>query len=252
LKALAYPVLENLPGAQARHETGMLMYWEEPTKEATVSRSDDVIDLVYPIACNYLPVDHSYALGQAVVQLLPWLPDEDGAGVHPIQVAISAHGWERPAGADDLLHLSKRTRLVIRVPRHRMEDAHSLVGQQLDVRGQELAITGEPGVRPLQPSATLYSRNVALGVDDEDLFLRAAAELLERLDILVRKMLPGKFAAIGTPDGPLTTRSLMLADLSADESLRLQQFGLGPYRYIGCGLFIPYKGIKAVNRDDKE
>jgi CRISPR-associated protein Cas6 len=230
----------------------MLMYWEEPTKEATVSRSDDVIDLVYPIACNYLPVDHSYALGQAVVQLLPWLPDEDGAGVHPIQVAISAHGWERPAGADDLLHLSKRTRLVIRVPRHRMEDAHSLVGQQLDVRGQELAITGEPGVRPLQPSATLYSRNVALGVDDEDLFLRAAAELLERLDILVRKMLPGKFAAIGTPDGPLTTRSLMLADLSADESLRLQQFGLGPYRYIGCGLFIPYKGIKAVNRDDKE
>ena len=44
----------------------------------------------------------------------------------------------------------------------------------------------------------------------------------------------------------------MLADLSADESLRLQQFGLGPYRYIGCGLFIPYKGIKAVNRDDKE
>ena len=49
-------------------------------------------------------------------------PDEEGAGVHPIQVAISAHGWERPAGADDLLHLSKRTRLVIRIPRHRSRD----------------------------------------------------------------------------------------------------------------------------------
>jgi len=228
------------------------MYWEERNKEATVTRPDDVVDLVYPIACYYLPVDHSYALGQAVVQVLPWLPDENGAGVHPIQVAISAHGWERPAGADDLLHLSKRTRLVIRVPRHRMKDAHSLVGQQLDVRGQKLAITGEPGVRPLQPNATLYSRNVALGVDDEDVFLRTAAELLEGLDIMVRKMLPGKSAAIGTPDGPLTTRSLMLADLSPDESLRLQQYGLGPCRYFGCGLFVPYKGIKAVNRDDKE
>jgi CRISPR-associated protein Cas6 len=228
------------------------MYWEERNKESPVSRPADVIDLVYPIACNCLPVDHNHALGQAVVQVLPWLPDEDGAGVHPIQVAISAHGWERPAGADDMLHLSKRTRLVIRVPRHRMEDAHALVGQQLDVRGQKLAITGEPAVRPLQPSATLYARNVALGVDDEDVFLRTAAGLLEGLGVLVRKMLAGKSAAIGTPDGPLITRSLMLADLSSAESLRLQQHGLGFYRYFGCGLFVPCKDIKAVNRDDKE
>ncbi|MGA9288448.1 MAG: type I-MYXAN CRISPR-associated protein Cas6/Cmx6 [Anaerobacillus sp.] len=228
------------------------MYWEERDKEKPVSRPDDVVDLVYPIACHTLPVDHSYALGQAVVQVLSWLPDEEGSGVHPIQVAISAHGWERPAGADDLLHLSKRTRLVIRIPRHRMEDAGALVGRVLDVRRQMLKITGEPAVRPLQPNATLYSRNVALNADDEDAFLRAAAELLERLDILVRKMLPGKITVIDTPDGPLATRSLMLADLAAEESLRLQQHGLGPCRYFGCGLFIPYKGIKAVNRQSED
>ena len=228
------------------------MYWEEREKEEIPSWPDDVVDLVYPIACQYLPVDHSYALGHAVVQVLSWLPDEDGSGVHPIQVAISAHGWERPAGADDLLHLSKRTRLVIRVPRHRMEDAKALVGRELDVRGQTLMITGEPTMRPLQPSATLYSRNVALNADDEDSFMRTAAELLDRLDIPVRKMLPGKITVIDTPDGPLATRSLMLADLAAEESLRLQQRGLGPCRYFGCGLFIPYKGIKAVKRDAME
>ena len=228
------------------------MYWEERDKEETLSWPDDVVDLVYPIACHTLPVDHSYALGQAVVQVLAWLPDEAGSGVHPIQVAISAHGWERPAGADDLLHLSKRTRLVIRIPRHRTEDARALVGRELDVRGQLLKITGEPAVRPLQPSATLYSRNVALNADDEDAFLRAAAELLEGLDILVRKMLPGKMTVIDTPDGALATHSLMLADLSAEESLRLQQRGLGPGRYFGCGLFIPYKGIKAVKREAME
>jgi CRISPR-associated protein Cas6 len=230
----------------------MTMYWEERTKEETVSGSDDVVDLVYPIACQYLPVDHNFALGQAVLQVLSWLPEEVGAGVHPIQVAISAHGWERPAGADDLLHLSKRTRLVIRVPRHRLEDGQALVGRVLDVRGQALMVTGSPTVRPLQPNPTLYSRNVALGADEEDDFLRAAAQLLERLDIVVRKMLPGKTAAIGTPTGPLTTRSLMLADLAAEESLRLQQHGLGPCRYFGCGLFTPYKGIKAVNRQAED
>ena len=227
------------------------MYWEERDEEKPAPWPDDVVDLVFPIACQTLPVDHSYALGQAVVQVLSWLPDEEGSGVHPIQVAISAHGWERPAGADDLLHLSKRTRLVIRIPRHRMEDARALVGRELDVRGQPLKITGEPVVRPLQPSATLYSRNVALNADDEDAFLRAAAELLEGLDILVRKMLPGKITMIDTPDGQLATHSLMLADLTAEESLRLQQHGLGPGRYFGCGLFIPCKGIKAVNRQSE-
>jgi CRISPR-associated protein Cas6 len=226
----------------------MTIYWEESNKDEALSWRDDVIDLVYPIACSHLPVDHSYALGQAVAEVLIWLPDEAGAGVHPIQVAISAHGWERPAGPDDLLHLSKRTRLVIRVPRHRTQDAQLLVGRTLDVRGQALMINGEPAVRPLQPNATLYSRNVALRADDEDGFLRAAAELLERLDVPVRKMLPGKIAMIGTPRGPLATRSLMLADLAAEESMRLQRRGLGPGRYFGCGLFIPYKGIKAVSR----
>ena len=224
------------------------MYWEEDNRKEALSRRDEVIDLVYPIACQYLPVDHNYALGQAVVEVLTWLPDEPGAGVHPVQVAISAHGWERPAGPDDLLHLSKRTRLVIRVPRVRTGDAQALVGKTLDVRGQSLMITGEPDVRPLQPNATLYSRNVALAADDEEGFLVAAAELLERLDIVVRKLLPGKIAALGTPQGPLYTRSLMLADMSTEESIRLQQRGLGPCRYFGCGLFVPCKGIRAVSR----
>ncbi len=228
------------------------MYWEERKKKDTVSWPDDVVDLVYPIDCHYLPVDHNYALGQAVAQVLSWLPDEEGAGVHPIQVAISAHGWERPAGADDLLHLSKRTRLVIRVPRHRADDAKALVGQRLDVRGQHLVVTAAPVVRPLLPNATLYSRNVALSADDEDGFLQAAADQLQRLGILVRKMLPGRIGVINTTDGPLTTRSLMVADLAAEESLRLQQHGLGSCRYFGCGLFIPYKGIKAVSQQSED
>jgi hypothetical protein len=93
---------------------------------------------------------------------------------------------------------------------------------------------------------------VALNADDEDAFLGVAAKLLEELDILVRKMLPGKITVIDTPDGPLATRSLLLADLSAEESLRLQQRGLGPGRYFGCGLFIPCKGIKTVKHEAME
>jgi hypothetical protein len=38
----------------------------------------------------------------------------------------------------------------------------------------------------------------------------------------------------------------MIADLKTDESLALQQFGLGEGRKLGCGLFLPHRGIDAV------
>jgi hypothetical protein len=83
---------------------------------------------------------------------------------------------------------------------------------------------------------------------DEEGFLRWAADTLAARDIRIRKALCGKTTALATPDGPLDTRSLMLAGLKPDESLRLQQQGLGPHRAMGCGLFIPHKGIDAVHQ----
>ncbi|MBV5275414.1 MAG: type I-MYXAN CRISPR-associated protein Cas6/Cmx6, partial [Lamprocystis purpurea] len=49
-------------------------------------------------------------------------------------------------------------------------------------------------------------------------------------------------------NGAITTRSLLLAGLKPDESLRLQQQGLGLHRLMGCGIFIPHKGIDAVGK----
>jgi len=42
----------------------------------------------------------------------------------------------------------------------------------------------------------------------------------------------------------------MVADLEPEQSVRLQQIGIGPGRTIGCGLFIPHKGIAAVKETD--
>ena len=47
-------------------------------------------------------------------------------------------------------------------------------------------------------------------------------------------------------DGTLFTRALLVADLSPEESVKLQQLGLGKDRLLGCGLFVPHKGIDAV------
>jgi hypothetical protein len=42
----------------------------------------------------------------------------------------------------------------------------------------------------------------------------------------------------------------MVAELEPEQSIRLQQTGLGEGRTFGCGIFLPHKGIKAVKQED--
>lgn len=223
------------------------MFWQEDDdKEFRVP--DDVVDVLFAIDCKRLPVDHAHALSEALCSALPWLREEPGAAVHTVHVAGSQNGWERPAhGTDSNLILSRRTRLTIRVPKARIEPLiESLRGRTLDVAGCPLTV-GEGKARRLSSETTLFARYVvARPGDDEDAFLAWAAGELARMDIRVRKALCGKSTLLAAPGGPLTTRTLMLADLSNDESVRLQQVGLGPHRAMGCGIFIPHKGIDAV------
>ena len=85
-------------------------------------------------------------------------------------------------------------------------------------------------------------------------FLQRVAGELQQHGIRIRKALCGKTTMVYTPEGEVATRSLMLADLKRDESLLLQEVGLGPGREMGLGIFIPHKGIEAVKKldDDKE
>ena len=43
-----------------------------------------------------------------------------------------------------------------------------------------------------------------------------------------------------------STRSLMLPGLSKQQSILIQDKGLGEGRIFGCGLFVPHKSIDAV------
>jgi len=70
---------------------------------------------------------------------------------------------------------------------------------------------------------------------------------LHVMGITPKKMLCGIEHRLRTPDGPLRTRSLMLAELSPDESRRLQEQGLGSFRHLGCGLLLPHKGIQELH-----
>lgn len=228
------------------------MFWNEDTSPEQESTTDGVLDILFSIDCRAIPVDHAYPLQQALREQVPWISDEPGMAIHSIHVAGSQNGWERPPhGRDSLLMLSRRTKLTIRAPRHRVQDLlRQLQGARMDLAGHPLRI-GSGKIRPLSRETTLFARHLTFGDDpndpsDEEAFLATAAHQLGCLDIRIRKALCGKTLSLATERGSILTRSLMLAGLTHEESQRLQERGLGRYPLMGCGVFIPHKGIDPV------
>ena len=216
---------------------------QDAGQDATDPVSEEIVDAVFGIACPSLPVDHAYALSQAIQGVLPWFAEEPLAGLHLIHGAGSGSGWMRPESPDALLQLSHRVKLVLRLPSRRVEDAASLLGHTLQVADWPLRVD-QLSVKPLSRITTLFSRGVILAADgDEPAFLSAAAAELGLLGIRKSKLVCGRTTRVSTPARAYEARSLMLAGLTRAQSRVVQQHGLGAERKLGFGLFIPHKSI---------
>ncbi|CAK0761382.1 Type I-MYXAN CRISPR-associated protein Cas6/Cmx6 [Gammaproteobacteria bacterium] len=223
-------------------------YWQENCSPIHVA--DDMVDLAFTITCRSLPVDHAWALSQAIQERLSWWHTEPHVGLHLIHGGDSGNGWQRPEKGSDMIYLTKRTRLTLRLPRSRLADARSaLVGQTLTIANSSL-ITGEALERRLVYQPALYARHVVVSnvTDDESVFLADAARELQAMAVRFKKMLAGKLNVLMTPKGPCVTRSLLVADLRPEDAIELQRRGLGPRRILGCGLFIPHKALADTDR----
>jgi len=229
------------------------MFWQESDQQIPPTVPDNVIDVLFSLQCKSLPVDHAYALSEALLAVAPWLADEPKAAVHTIHVAGSQNGWERPAhDGDQRLLPSRRTKLGVRVPRDRLSDVRAaLEGQTLEIADSSLTL-GAGKERALSAETTLFARYVvAEDGEDEERFLSRVAASLTRRGITIRKALCGKTQPLMTPTGPLATRSLLLAELQIDESIELQENGFGDHQIMGCGIFLPHKGIEAVAKSSQ-
>jgi len=228
----------------------MLWQDENKTKDEYVI-PDDIVDISYSIRCKQLPTTHAWELSQALYHALPWLQQEQTAGIHQIHGATSGNGWLRPPDGE-IMHLSKRTRLSIRIPSQRIDDANRLVGQELDIAGYQLEV-GTASVKKLSPLATIFSRYVVVPDGaDEEAFVQWVVDELKSRDIHIRKLLCGIGHTITLPGTAIETRSVMIADLDKPDSISIQQQGIGPNRHFGCGIFMPHKGIRAVGETEEK
>ena len=229
------------------------MIWnDDTTNDAVYEVPDDIVDVNFKIKCAQLPLDHAYQLSTAITRELPWIQDNESVGIHLIHGAESGNGWIRPCGPDELIFPSRRTLFTIRTPQEHIEDVRVLDGASINVCNASIEFS-KPTIRKLSKLTTIFARYVLTDqVEDESAFLNEMVELLAEKNIRPKKMMSGRAHTMKFPDITLNTRSLMIGGIDVTESVLLQQQGLGDGRKFGCGLFLPHKGIDAVNETQEK
>ena len=229
------------------------MYWQDDTDNAAQYQvPDDIVDINFKVQCSHLPLDHAHNLSVAILRALPWLQDEERVGIHLIHGAESGNGWIRPSGPDELIFPSRRTLFSIRAPKEYCQEIQQLDGQIIQVGDIPVQLS-KPSIRKLSKITTIFARYVLAGeVENEDLFLQEMANLLAQKQITPKKMMSGRTTLMRFPKQNRTARSLMIDGIEVAESVRLQQEGLGLGRKIGCGIFLPHKGIDPVNETQEK
>lgn len=194
----------------------------------------EIVDLAFALAGRAVAEDYAALLWQGLRGSMPAL--ERGVGVHPL--AGTSPG-------QDELYLTRRSRLLLRLPADFVEPAKALCGARLDLGRGPVEIGAATTVRALAPARDLYSPFVHTGAAAEEVFLAECQRLLEDIGITTR-LVVGRARSLNVEGRRLQGFSLMAHGLEAETSLRLLRAGLGSARQFGCGIFVQHKSAAAV------
>ena len=188
------------------------------------------IDLAFRLTGSAVPVDHGYALYAALSRILPEIHATKDIGVQPIRGVYSGKGT---------LHLADFSRLILRLPYEQIQAYLKLAGKRLAVDDHPLSV-GVPEVRTLRPVVRLRARLVTIkGFLQEEEFLAAAKRQLAQLGISGQAHLWTR-RTLRVRDQQIVGFEMGVTQLTAEESLTLQEQGLGGRRKMGCGVFVPW------------
>ena len=189
------------------------------------------VDLAFRLMGTKLPVDHGYALFSAINRLLPGLHDAKAVGVHPIRGRYNSDGT---------LIVMPFSHLIFRLPDDGLPPYLTLTGKDLDVDGYSLHV-GAPEVRRLRPTAVLFARLVTIkGFMEPGAFLEAAKRQLQEMEVTADLQV-GQRRTFRVKDKQVVGFEVIAAQLSAEDSVQLQEIGIGGRRRMGCGVFVPLR-----------
>jgi len=195
-----------------------------------------VIDLAFPLTGEQIPLDHGYLLFSALARSLEvdddhWLHEHKGLGIHPIRGRYAGPGR---------LALGERARLTLRLPEAEIPKWLGLAGRELQLAEDTLRI-GIPQPRTLVPAPNLYAHRVTTRNGQDE--ARFDAEIACQLATLNVRGRPhrGPRRTFRVRGKRIVAYTLLVTELTAEESIRLQEGGLGGRRKLGCGIFLPWR-----------
>jgi hypothetical protein len=232
------------------------------------------VDLAFPVTGETLPTDHAYLLYAALSHLVPEFHREDGGlRFAPINGEPTGPGVMRLFKATPARQYFSSV-LRVRLVTDRIGTALPLSGSTLRV-GEHSIRLGAPRVEQLDPAPMLRAqivlfkdfatpcqrslrRHPELAVrvglpplEQAARFVQMAGDRLKEMGIGAEAGIPlnEKGAKAGEPrrrvvhikGKKIIGYSLLVQGLTADESIRLQEQGLGGRTRIGCGFFVPYR-----------
>jgi len=200
-----------------------------------------IIDLSFTVmGKDAIPADHGYHLYSAISRVLPELHQSNDFGFHPIRG--TQIGNRRVA-------LDQRSRVDVRADSDRISQLLPLAGRQLNIAGASIRV-GVPQVRGLIASTALRSRLVIIKTKEAprasdlnpDIFTGVLRRQLDGLEVSAEAIVTiGKRRTLRIKDKEVVGYEVILEGLSADESLDIQEKGLGGRRHMGCGVFVPLR-----------
>lgn len=197
------------------------------------------VELSFPIYGTSLPADHGYGAFSALVRLIPEIRKQDDLSL------LTVPGLGDKQGK---ILLTDRSTLRIRVPISKIPLVYPLAGKCIQV-GQHQIQVGIPQTYTLRSAETLRARIVTIkGYTEPKAFIAAAQRQLDQLEIT------GEISIPCDRDGNLYRKTIkvqrftvvgfttVVSSLNHEGSIRLQQFGIGGKRHMGCGFFQPVRG----------
>lgn len=210
------------------------------------------VDVKFKIIGKQIAVDHGYNLFAAISRRLPQLHDYSDVGIHPIAGHLLGNR---------LLQITEHSYLTVRLPVESISEIIPLAGKTLHIGEYEVQV-GVPNTSALIPSKHLYSRLVVIkGFMDPNDFLDAVRRQMNELNIkgqpslieqpIIQHVNKGNVAGTRSPylrrticikNKEIVGFALKVRNLTDDDSILLQEYGLGGRRRFGCGVFVPVRG----------
>lgn len=195
------------------------------------------VDLKFPISGNTIPFNHGYTLYAAICHQFPIIHNLDTLSIHPITGKP-----EFP----HLLHLTQDSYLCLRLPINQVPLIYRLAGKTLTLNQHQIRL-GLPESQFITPHPHLYSHLVVIrGFDNPQPFLEAAQRQLNQrnitatLRLITRQKGEPIRRIINVKGKTLVGYGVKISALNEEDSISLQEKGIGGKHKMGCGVFTPF------------